>query len=137
MEGENLLMNSKVNILVVDDNELLRELVCLLLSSLGYLPTSAQGATEAIDCINNNDSFQLVLTDINMPQIDGWELALHIKDLKPDVPVVALTGEAPNVILPKLPGSGIDHALFKPIKLEVLRDAMSSILQSRWIRYAS
>jgi len=86
--GENLLMNSKINILVVDDNELLRELVCLLLSSLGYLPTSAQGATEAIDCINNNDSFQLVLTDINMSQIDGWELALHLKDLKPEVPVV-------------------------------------------------
>ncbi len=87
--------------------------------------------------MNNNDSFQLVLTDINMSQIDGWELALHIKDLKPEVPVVALTGEAPNEILPKLPGSGIDHALFKPIKLEVLRDAMSSILQSEWIRYAS
>ena len=126
-----MVMNSKVNILVVDDNELIREMVCLLLSSLGYLPTPAQDATEAIDCMNNNDSFQLVLTDINMPQIDGWELALHIKDLKPGVPVVALTGEAPNVILPKLSGSGIDHALFKPIKLEVLGDAMSSILQSQ------
>ena len=130
-------MNSKVNILVVDDNELIREMVCLLLSSLDYLPTLAQDATEAIDCMNNNDSFQLVLTDINMPQIDGWELALQIKDLKPEIPVVALTGEAPNEILPKLPGSGIDHALFKPVKLEVLRDAMSSILQSQWIRYAS
>lgn len=132
-----MVMNPKVNILVVDDNELMREMVCFLLSSLGYLPTPTQDATEAIDCMNKNDSFQLVLTDINMPQIDGWELALHIKDLKPEVPVVALTGEAPNVILPKLPGSGIDHALFKPIKLEVLRDAMSSILQSQWIRYAS
>ena len=130
-------MNSKINILVVDDNELIREMVCLLLASLGYLPTPAQDATEAIDCMNNNDSFQLVLTDINMPQIDGWELALHIKDLNPDLPVVALTGEAPNEILPKLPGSGIDQALFKPIKLEVLKDAMSSILQSQWIRYAS
>ncbi len=130
-------MNSKVNILVVDDNELIREMVCLLLSSLDYLPTPAQDATEAIDCMNNNGSFQLVLTDINMPQIDGWELALQIKDLKPEIPVVALTGEAANEILPKLPGSGIDHALFKPVKLEVLRDAISGILQSRWLRYAS
>lgn len=132
-----MVMNSKANILVVDDNELIREMVCLLLSSLGYLPTPAQDATEAIDCMKYNNSFQLVLTDINMPRIDGWELALSIKDLKPGVPVVALTGEAPNEILPKLPGSGIDHALFKPITLEVLGDAMSSILQSRWIRYAS
>ncbi len=132
-----MVVNSKANILVVDDDELIRNIVCLLLSSLGYRPTPAQDATEAIDCMKNNNSFQLVLTDINMPQIDGWELALHIKELKPDMPVVALTGEAPNEILPKLPGSGIDHALFKPIKLEVLRDAMSSILQSQWIRYAS
>ena len=132
-----MVMNSKINILVVDDDEMIRELVCLMLSSLGYQPTPAQDATEAIDCMNNNGSFQLVLTDINMPQIDGWELALHIKDLLPGVPVVALTGEAPNVILTKLPGSGIDHALFKPVKLEVLRDAMSGILQSRWLRYAS
>jgi CheY-like chemotaxis protein len=131
-----MVINSKVNILVVDDNEMIRELVCLLLSSLGYLPTPAQDATEAIDCMNNNDSFQLVLTDINMPQIDGWELALHIKDLKPDIPVVALTGEAPNKILPRLPGSGIDYALFKPIKLEVLRDAISTILESLWLRLA-
>ena len=54
-----MVMNSKVNILVVDDNELIRTMVCLLLSSLGYLPTSAQDATEAIDCMKNNDSFQL------------------------------------------------------------------------------
>ena len=132
-----MVMNLKANILVVDDDELIRNMVCLLLSSLNYLPTPAQDAIEAIDCMKNHNSFQLVLTDINMPQMDGWELALHIKDLIPGVPVVALTGEAPNVILNKLPGSGIDHALFKPVKLEVLRDAMSSTLQSHWIKYAS
>jgi len=132
-----MVINSKVNILVVDDNEMIRELVCLLLSSLGYHPTPAQDAIEAIDCMKNNDSFQLVLTDINMPKMDGWQLARHIKDLKPDMPIFALTGETPDVILPKIAGSGIDHALFKPIKLEVLRDAMSKSIQSEWMKCAS
>jgi len=137
VEGKNRVMNTKTEILVVDDDESIRKIVCLLLSSLGYHPTPAQGAIEAIDCKKNNDSFQLVLTDINMPQMNGWKLALHIKDLKPGMPIVALTGEAPDVILSQLPGSGIDHALFKPIKLEVLRDEMSSIMQSEWMKCAS
>ena len=131
-----MVMNTKEDILVVDDDELIRKIVCLLLSTLGYHPTPAQDAIEAIDCMKNNDSFQLVLTDINMPQMDGWQLARHIKDLKPDMPIVALTGEAPDVIFPKLPGSGIDHALFQPIKFEILRDAMSSIMQSEWMKCA-
>ena len=59
---------------------------------------SAQDGTEALDCMKNNDSIHLVLTDINMPQMDGWELALHIKELKPDIPIVVLTGEAPDAI---------------------------------------
>ena len=132
-----MVMNTKADILVVDDDKLIREIVCLQLSSLGYHPTPAQDAIEAIDCMKNNHSFQLVLTDINMPRMDGWQLALHIKDLKPDMPIVALTGEAPDVILPKLPGSGIDHALFKPIKLKVLMDAMPRIMQSEWMKCAS
>ena len=69
--------------------------------------------------------------------MDGWQLARHIKELKPDMPIFALTGEAPDAILSQLPGSGIDHALFKPIKLEVLRDAVSSIMQSELMKCAS
>ena len=129
--------NPKAGVLVVDDDDLIRDVVCLMLSTLGYATISAQDAVEAIDCMNNNDSIHLVLTDINMPQMDGWELAFHIKKLKPEIPIVALTGEAPDVILPRLPDSKINHVLFKPLKLEALRDAMSSVLQSEGMKYAS
>ena len=47
-----------------------------------------------------------------MPEMDGWELAFHIKALKPEVPIVALTSDAPDVILPRLPDSEINQALF-------------------------
>ncbi len=87
--------------------------------------------------MNDNDSIHLVLTDINMPQMDGWELALHIKELRPDIPIVVLTGEAPDAIIPKLLDSGIDQALFKPVKLEALRDAMSRNLRSEGMKLAS
>ena len=132
-----MAFNPKAGILVVDDNELIRNIVCFMLSRLGYMTISAHDGTEALDCMKNNDSIHLVLTDINMPQMDGWRLALHIKELKPDMPIVALTGEAPDAIIPKLLDSGIHQALFKPLKLEVLRDAVSSILQSEGMKLAS
>ena len=132
-----MAFHPKAGILVVDDNELIRNIVCFMLSRLGYMTISAQDGTEALDSMKNNDNIHLVLTDINMPQMDGWELALHIKDLKPDIPIVALTGEAPDTILPKLLDSGIQQALFKPVKLEALRDAMSRNLRLEGMKLAS
>jgi len=108
-----------------------------MLSRLGYMTISAQDGTEALDCMKKNDSIHLVLTDINMPQMDGWKIALRIKELKPDIPIVVLTGESPDAIIPKLLGSGIHQALFKPIKLEDLRDALSRNWQSEGMKLAS
>jgi len=123
-------VHSKANILVVDDEELIRDVVCLMLKTLGYEPTSALHAFEALNLIQSVDGFQLVLTDINMPIINGWQFALRVKALKPCLPIVALTGESPDGILPRLTGSGISHALFKPIEMNDLKGALASILES-------
>lgn len=123
-------MHSKTNILVVDDEELIRDLVCLMLKSLGYAPTSARHAIEALKLIKSVDGFQLVLTDINMPIIDGWEFARRLRELEPCLPIVALTGESPTTIFPRLNGSGICHALFKPVKMNLLGDTLASLLET-------
>ena len=99
-----------------------------MLSKLKYRTVSARNASEALTCLANGNAIGLVLTDINMPNIDGWELALRINALKPSVPIVALTGESPSNILPRLKGSGIRHVLFKPVKMDALGKALSSIL---------
>jgi CheY-like chemotaxis protein len=127
-QGKTMPMNSKASILVVDDEAFVRNLACLMPSKLGCAPTIARDGLEALKLIQTVDGFHLVLTDINMPEIDGWELALRVKALKPALPIVALTGESPNGILPRLQGSGISHALFKPIRMDLLGDALSGIL---------
>ena len=129
-------VHSKANILVVDDEELIRDVVCLMLKTLGYEPTSALHAFEALNLIQSVDGFQLVLTDINMPAIDGWEFARRVKELKPCLPIVALTGDSPSDVLRRLKSSGISHALFKPIKMNLLGDALTSILESTTDTYA-
>lgn len=131
-----MAMQTKASLLVVDDEEFIRDLICEMLAKLNYRTVSARNASEALTCLANGYCIDLVLTDINMPNIDGWELALRINALKPCVPIVALTGESPRNILPRLKGSGISHALFKPINMDCLGDALSSILESPRDNYA-
>ena len=120
---------TKIRVLVVDDSRVVLKAVCHLLARFGYEAIAAQSGSEALSILETKDGFNLILTDINMPQMDGWELARKIKSIKPDIPIVALTGENPNHILSRLDGSGISHALFKPFNLDHLNNAMAHIFE--------
>jgi CheY-like chemotaxis protein len=124
-------MASKAKILVVDDDQITLKVVCQMLVSLGYETIAATDGIEALSRMSGDDGFDFVLTDINMPHIDGWQLADRIKALKPGLPIIALTGENPESILPRLQDSAMDHALFKPLKIGHLKDAISDILAKR------
>jgi DNA-binding NtrC family response regulator len=79
------------HILVVDDEEVIREGMRRILSAEGYhVDTSATGRT-AIENIQDRD-FEVVITDLKMPGMDGIELLKAIKILQPDVPVIIITG---------------------------------------------
>jgi two-component system, NarL family, capsular synthesis sensor histidine kinase RcsC len=130
LRGKIMPKNKNDRILVVDDNNVALNIVCKMLASLGYETIAAENGVEALRMMESVNGFKLVLTDINMPQMDGWNLASRIKLLKPDIPIIAITGEDPNSILPRLHGSGISHALFKPFKVDLLNDAMESILRT-------
>ena len=126
--------HQKVRILVVDDSKVVLTMVCQLLTRLGYETISAENGRKALRIIESDNDLNLVMTDINMPEMDGWELALRIKSLKPSIMIIALTGEAPISILPKLNGSGISQALFKPFKIDLLNDVLESALGTFTIR---
>jgi CheY-like chemotaxis protein len=121
----------KLRILVVDDSKVVLRAVCQLMTRLGYETIASHDGREALKIMETDNDIDLVITDINMPRMDGRELALHIKSKDPGMPIIALTGEHPNNILPMLHGSGISQALFKPLDMGHLNDAMALVLQSR------
>jgi two-component system, NarL family, capsular synthesis sensor histidine kinase RcsC len=63
--------------------------LCQMLTAIGYATTAAENGVEALRNLENSDAVNFVLTDINMPQMDGWELAVRVKELNPCMPVVA------------------------------------------------
>ena len=75
------MKNSKGNILVVDDEKSRREILQIFLKNEGYnvsLANNGKSATEAV----KKDIFDLVITDMNMPKVDGMELLKNIKEIK-------------------------------------------------------
>jgi CheY-like chemotaxis protein len=86
-------MPEKNRILVVDDEEALRTVLSTELTSEGYEVTAASDGGEAIDFVKSND-YDLVLLDIKMPNVDGFEVLKFIKGDKPRIKVIMLTGFA-------------------------------------------
>jgi len=120
-------------ILVVDDSKAIRDLLSNMLSLMGFHVAVASNGNEGLHLFLTN-SFDFVLTDVQMPGMDGWTLAFHVKDKSPDTPVVLVTGEEKKAIMEKLKGSCADSVLFKPFRLEDIQEMVQKMLGNRTLR---
>ena len=111
-------------ILLVDDQQSVRQAIALLLSLDNHTVVEAANGTEAL-ALFNPGGFDLVITDFQMPQMNGNELAAKIKLAWPPQPVLMITAYAEQ-----LEGSDnpVDAQLDKPFQLEDLRRVMTKLL---------
>jgi CheY-like chemotaxis protein len=117
-------------ILIVDDSRDIRDILSKVLSLMGFEAAVASNGNEALNLFLTN-SFDLVLTDLEMPDLDGWTLALHIKDKSPNTPVVLITGSEKEAVMERLEGSSIDSILFKPFMLEDIQKTVQTLLDEK------
>ncbi len=78
-------------ILVVDDERTIRELVCEVLADEGYEAVGAGNGAEALQAIEQNPSFALVVLDMWMPVMNGWQFAAEVAERGLKVPIVVMT----------------------------------------------
>ena len=113
-------------ILLVDDEEDIRDVIGISLSDLGYKVLIAENGQEALR-IFQNDFPPIVLTDIKMPGMDGVELLRKLKQLNPDVEVIMITGHgAMDLAVMSLKYAATDF-ITKPINVEVLEVALKKV----------
>lgn len=79
-------------VLVVDDVESVRRLIRRVLEHAGHRVLEASDGVEALACLAENTAVDLVLTDLRMPNMDGWELATRLSGRSPRVPVLFMSG---------------------------------------------
>ena len=114
-------------ILIVDDNPDVLKLVSKMAAHLGYYPTTAEDGVDALYHLNRTH-FDLVLTDYEMPFIDGYQLADQIKEKHFGTRVIIMTGRCERDVEDLLDGSGIvDGLLLKPFSLETMKEKIELV----------
>ena len=115
-------------ILVVDDESRMRKLVRDFLVRAGYIVVEATDGMEACDLFFETNDFDLVITDVMMPKLDGWELTRQIREYS-QVPIIMLTAKAEEH--DELNGFelGVDEYISKPFSPKILVARVEAILR--------
>ncbi len=116
---------SPVRCLVVDDEQLVLEALGDLLATAGHSVVLVADGGEAIERFKA-EPFDLVLTDLAMPGVNGWQLARAVKDHTRSVPVLLVTGYGVELSHEELLAHGVDAVLSKPVKLEDILSAVTT-----------
>lgn len=106
-----------MRVLVIDDDEDIRRLLCDIVTAAGHLVRDAAGGSDAIE-IFKQETFDLVLTDLQMPGMSGWEVARAIKMLNPNITIAMITGGGENLNETQLKICGISAIVNKPFKID-------------------
>ena len=113
-------------VLVADDDPVTRHVVAKMLARTGCLATLACDGLEALACFDHL-RFALLVTDLNMPGMDGLQLACRLKAQAPGIKVLMMTGIDPDTARNAGDGKEIDGWLFKPFGLAQLKKAMADL----------
>jgi len=119
------------HILLVDDEKDLIKIEKQILESLGYRVTGQTDPIGALEYFRENPSgVDIVITDMTMPGMPGTELAMKLKNIRKDLPVILCTGY--NVMLSpeKIEDLGIDKLLLKPVGHQALAESIRSVLDT-------
>ena len=121
-------------ILVVDDEEAIREIVASMLTTAGYACKQAGSGMEALAILTSGEEFELMLSDLMMADLDGIGLLERTKEKYPDMPVVMVTAVHDiSVALAAIRNGAYDY-LLKPFEREQLLNMVSRALENRRLK---
>jgi PAS domain S-box-containing protein len=116
-------------ILFVDDEPAIAELGLQALSRLGYRVDTRTSPIEALEAFRKNlGKYDLVITDLAMPQMPGLKLARKLIELQPDLPVIVCTGFSDDFRKESAHSIGVREVLFKPLAIRDLAEAVQKIV---------
>jgi two-component system chemotaxis sensor kinase CheA len=123
--------NNLINALVVDDSATDRKIMKRLLESTGWIEvTAVTNPKDAIIALNNFNA-DIIISDIMMPDMDGFELAKAIREKGISTPIIAVSSRNESGFNNKVKVSGIDAFLVKPISLDVMLDKIDELITTK------
>ncbi len=116
-------------ILVVEDDCDLNRTVCVFLNRNGYQALGCHSAMEAYDALYGGSCYDLIISDIMMPEIDGFAFARTVRELNEDIPILFMTARDDFPSKQRGFGAGIDDYMVKPVDLDELLLRIGSLLR--------
>lgn len=119
----------KARVLVIDDEENIRTLLSEILEFHDHSVTLCENGLSGIEELKKGD-YDIVFTDLGMPDMSGWEVARAVREIKPKTAIALITGWAVQLDKKKMAEAGINHIISKPFEIEAIIDAVDKIMNS-------
>lgn len=116
-------------VLVVEDDQELNRTVCAYLNQNGYQALGCLNANEAYDAMYGGTLFDLIISDIMMPGVDGFAFAKTVRELNQEIPILFMTARDDFASKQRGFQAGIDDYMVKPIDLDELLLRMEALLR--------
>jgi CheY-like chemotaxis protein len=130
VEGEKKPLTVKRKVLIVDDQPIITDLLVDILRRMGYSSQVALGGKDGLKMFAKDD-FDLVITDLGMPDISGWEVSRSVKEQNPSVPVILITGFGVKPDHRKMKDSGVDFVINKPFQIDQLDKIIKQLINPK------
>jgi CheY-like chemotaxis protein len=117
----------KFKILVVDDSQNIREMLEDFLDFEGHQPVLAKDGREALKLFSEQD-FDLVITDLGMPGMSGWDLSRQIKQKNPETPIIIITGWGAQLSDEDCKRNEVELLISKPFHLDQVKQAIDAVV---------
>jgi CheY-like chemotaxis protein len=127
LPGPKSVPTGPLRILLVDDDELIRQSIGPMLEALGHTVATAPGGQEAVDRFQAGLEVDLVILDMNMPGLNGAQTLPRLLELRPGQAVLMATGYSDDTITPLLEGRPNVFSVRKPFSMEEIRNKLDSI----------
>ncbi|MFZ5517415.1 MAG: ATP-binding protein [Candidatus Zhuqueibacterota bacterium] len=127
-----VLEKKNYTILIVEDNIINQKVTSMILVNVGHQTLIANNGVEALDILTRNSHIDLILMDIQMPEMDGFETTRRIRSgsvpaIDPEIPIIALTAHASKSDRDKCLSFGMNDFLTKPVEPESLFRAIEQV----------
>ena len=110
----------------MDDEDLVRNYVRRALASRGWEISETDNGAAALALLKQKD-FDAVICDLKMPDMRGEEVIKRIRDLLPEMKIIAITGSVSNITKPLVPGVELEGFLIKPFGIDEIRNLLEKV----------
>ena len=118
-----------MRILVADDSSTMRRIIINVILQLGYIRENIDEAEDGVKAFSlfKNNTYDLILTDWNMPNMNGLTLVQNIRFLNPKIPIIMITTEGGKEEVIKALKAGVNNYIVKPFDALKLKEKISSV----------